>query len=273
MPITQFPSGDVKQTASGADLTGNPETAADTFNAMHDAAQKPVSPEQRGAQTGKPLNIGGGPSNPGAPGGSRPGKAVASGEETSRAASPAKGDAPAGPGGGNASGPAPRPSAPQAAPTFGNISKRQPEPGQGRVELSRVGGKWYEMGSGGANRLATGDYDYAVQDGRIYTSRYGDLEAAKGQRVTYAGGIHFRQDGVLATWDNASDSFKPAVEFAKQAGLPMDKFTPVLNSAAKLSARIPMSYKKGGEVAQVLKKLGVDEGNLAAFSQGKQILS
>jgi hypothetical protein len=271
MTITQFPSGDVKQTASGADLTGDPDTAADAFNAMHDAARNPESPGQTGAQTGRSLNIGGGPSNPGAPGGSQPGNAMANGTETSPATSQGKGDAAAGASGGSASAPAPRPSAPQAAPTFGNISKRQPEAGQGRVELSRVGGKWYEMGSGGANTLATGDYNYAVQDGRIYASRYGDLEAAKGQRVTYAGGIHFGQDGALATWDNASDSFKPASEFAKQAGLPMDKFTPALNPGAKLSARIPTSYKKGGEVAQVLKTLGVGENDLPAFSRGEKI--
>jgi hypothetical protein len=72
MTITQFPSGDVKQTASGADLTGDPDTAADAFNAMHDAARNPESPGQTGAQTGRSLNIGGGPSNPGAPGGSQP---------------------------------------------------------------------------------------------------------------------------------------------------------------------------------------------------------
>jgi hypothetical protein len=121
----------------------------------------------------------------------------------------------------------------QTAGTFRHVfDPRDPDPTQGRVELRNVKGKWFEVRGKKGQRLvpATGNYHYAVQNGRIYVSRYGHPEAAKGARVAFAGDIRFAQDGVIERWDNGSGSYRPAAYFAPQAanqvGLPIGKFVP-----------------------------------------------
>lgn len=119
--------------------------------------------------------------------------------------------------------------------TFRHVfNPRDPDPTQHRLELKRVDGKWFEVRGKKGERLvpATGNYHYAIQDGRLFVSRYGHPEAAKGGRVAGAGDISFGKDGVVERWDNGSGSYRPAAEFAKRAGeqigLPTDgdKFRP-----------------------------------------------
>jgi hypothetical protein len=130
-------------------------------------------------------------------------------------------------------------------PTFGNLSGRQPA--EGRIELRRIGDTWYEIRPGLRGRvLATHRYHYAVQDGRIWASRYGHVEAARGQRVTFAGDIRFTEDGALINWDNASGSFKPASHFATQTGLPLDKFVDV--PGPKKQLQLAVFQPKPGEI-------------------------
>jgi hypothetical protein len=133
-----------------------------------------------------------------------------------------------------------------AGPTFGNLSGRQPA--EGRIELKQIGGKWYEIRPGLRGRvLATHRYHFAVQDGRIWASRYGHVEAARGQRVTFAGDLHFTGDGNLIKWDNGSGSFRPAAHFATQAGLPFDKFEPT-PPRPKKTVQMAVFQPKPGEV-------------------------
>jgi hypothetical protein len=131
------------------------------------------------------------------------------------------------------------------APTFGNLSGRLPA--EGRIELRRIGETWYEIRRGLRGRvLATQTYHYAVQEGRIWASRYGHVEAAQGQRVTFAGDIRFTESGTLINWDNGSGSFKPASHFATQVGLPPDRFIAV--PGPKKQVQLAVFQPKPGEV-------------------------
>ena len=104
-------------------------------------------------------------------------------------------------------------------PTFNNLSGRVPVGGQ-RIELREVNGRWLEITPGGGGvRPAHGTYSFVTQDGRIWGSRYGHVEASMGQRVSYAGQVWFDTGG-LQKWSNESGSYRPAGEFAAQAGLP-----------------------------------------------------
>jgi hypothetical protein len=131
--------------------------------------------------------------------------------------------------------------------TFRHVfDPRDPDPTQGRVELRNVKGKWFEVRGKNGQRLvpATGNYHYAVQNGRIYVSRYGHPEAAKGGRVAFAGDIRFAQAGVLERWDNGSGSYRPAAYFAPQAanqvGLPIDKFAPAGTAGPGKKVQLPV---------------------------------
>jgi hypothetical protein len=121
-------------------------------------------------------------------------------------------------------GVAPSQAVPLRQPTFGDLTGRTPVAGH-RVELRQIGGQWFEINlESNARTLATGRYNFVVQDGRTYGSRYGHLEAAAGGRITFAGQIVFSQGGQLDHWNAGSGSYRPAESFAQQAGLPMNRF-------------------------------------------------
>ena len=94
-------------------------------------------------------------------------------------------------------------------PTFGNLTDRAPEPGH-RVELRQIGGRWYEINPENNRRtIATHRYNFVLQDGRTYGSRYGHLEAASGRRVTFAGQMVFSQPGQLDHWNAGPEASSP----------------------------------------------------------------
>jgi RHS repeat-associated protein len=99
-------------------------------------------------------------------------------------------------------------------PTFGNLFP-------GDVPLGRTAGTLAELQVG----EATGTFDFVVQEGKV-TLGEGHPYLAGGGRVDYAGSITL-SEGLITRWTNASGHFRPAAQFAGQAGLPMSHFTPV----------------------------------------------
>jgi hypothetical protein len=104
-------------------------------------------------------------------------------------------------------------------PTFGPLDPSIVPRGGFRVELEKIGGKWYEIDLDTRNRkLASDKYSFVVQDGRVYASRYGHPEAALGKRVALAGEIAFESEGILKGWTAGSGSYRGAQHFAVQVG-------------------------------------------------------
>ena len=99
-----------------------------------------------------------------------------------------------------------------------------------RYEVVFRDGKWYTINSNGVVRSASGRYNFVVQDGRIYVSRYGGhIDIAGGKKVQYAGEIQFSgrtTRGSLRWWNNYSGHYRPFSNCANQAKLPLDKFIP-----------------------------------------------
>ena len=56
----------------------------------------------------------------------------------------------------------------------------------------------------------------------------GHINLSRGQPVEYAGQLRFSRDGQLKSWNNASGHYEPRAVKAPQAGLPMDKFIPLI---------------------------------------------
>ncbi len=115
-------------------------------------------------------------------------------------------------------------------PTFGNLPRDEPVSGF-RLKLEQIKGKWYEIlpGREQNKRRAAGWYDFVVQGDEIWAEKVksplGHTEAARGGRVKYAGQIKFTShSGKITVWNNGSGHFRPAGSFAKNAGLPLDKF-------------------------------------------------
>ena len=136
------------------------------------------------------------------------------------------------------------------APTFGWLQS-DPETGRvapprivDRVELREIKGRWYEIRVGQTDKpmaaLATGQYNFVVQDGRTWASRYSHGSASGGGRVQYAGQIQFGAPGSLSFWNPASGSYKPAETFATQAGLPADRFQPLPTGLEKKKVQLPV---------------------------------
>jgi hypothetical protein len=113
-------------------------------------------------------------------------------------------------------------------PTLGPLNPNITPRGGFRFGLEKIGGKWYEIELGTVNRkLASGYYSFVVQEGRVYASHYGHLEAALGKRVALAGEMIFANEGVLEGWTAGSGSYRGAQSFAIQAGeqVGLDKVT------------------------------------------------
>ncbi len=124
-------------------------------------------------------------------------------------------------------------------PTFSNLPRDQPKSGVRRFQLVNRGQFWYELRNGQLRR-ARGAYAFVATSNRgIWAVRLsqridaigGHTEAAQGGRVVFAGEIHFRSGrnnrGRLLRWSNASGHYRPARQFAGNAGLPLERFEPI----------------------------------------------
>jgi len=118
-------------------------------------------------------------------------------------------------------------------PTFGNLPQDDPLPsGSRRLRLVERNGKWVEIAPGRTpeTRTARGNYDFVILPGSDTVwavksgGRLGHTEAARGGRVVWAGLITFSNKGALKEWTNASGHHLPAGRFAKNAGLPMERY-------------------------------------------------
>lgn len=138
--------------------------------------------------------------------------------------------------------------APVAPPTVGNLPREDTIPAR-KVALKMVDGKWKEVVRGKPPRTARGWYDYVLKDGQFvavkrtaegdkaalenYGRPPGHTEAAGGQRVTYAGKVHFSKSGQVTHWDDQSGHYRPAESVRNpvvEAGFPENKFR--VNEAA-----------------------------------------
>jgi hypothetical protein len=147
------------------------------------------------------------------------------------------------------------------APTFGNLPGDVPLPGSGfkRVELKKVDDVWYEVSPRAPMSRASGNYDFVVQDGRIWAVKskgpFGHTEAAGGGRVAYAGQVKFGgpggRRGVVTEWSNASGHYAPVSAFkenAVKAGLPEDKFVPIKGEKPEQGPQLPVAQPRPGHV-------------------------
>lgn len=132
-------------------------------------------------------------------------------------------------------------------PTYGNLPRDLPAAGSSGevVRLKNVGGTWKEIGPR-YSRTARGNYDFVVKDGEIFAVKakrtmgaFGHTEAARGERVNWAGQVQF-EAGQVKSWDDGSGHYRPLSsarqpaapgeppktwrEPAVKAGLPDDKF-------------------------------------------------
>lgn len=147
-------------------------------------------------------------------------------------------------------------------PTFGNLPQDEPilmdDKGRPirRVELVKEGEVWFEKLGKGKFR-AEGTYDFVVRGNKIIAvkgsnvvgaTNPGHTEAAGGGRVKYAGTIKFATSkiakGTLLEWSNASGHYAPVKEFATAAGLPMDKFKPLVGPKPPMGPQLPVSQLK-----------------------------
>jgi hypothetical protein len=119
-------------------------------------------------------------------------------------------------------------------PTYGNLPREAPALGSSReiVRLKNVGGTWKEVGPR-YTRTARGNYDFVVKDGEIFAVKakrtpgaIGHTEAARGERVNWAGQVEF-EAGQVRAWNDGSGHYRPISSMrqpAVQAGLPDDRF-------------------------------------------------
>lgn len=119
-------------------------------------------------------------------------------------------------------------------PTYGNLPRDLPAPGTSGdvVRLRNVGGSWKEVGPR-YTRTARGNYDFVVKDGEIFAVKakntmgaIGHTEAARGERVNWAGQVEF-EGGKVKAWNDGSGHYRSLSSMrqpAVQAGLPDEKF-------------------------------------------------
>ncbi len=129
-------------------------------------------------------------------------------------------------------------------PTYGNLPRDMPAPGSSGdvVRLRQVNGSWKEVGPK-YTRTARGNYDFVVKDKEIFAVKtkrtlgggYGHTEAARGERVNWAGQVEF-EGGKVKTWNDGSGHYRslssmrqPAVD----AGMPKDKFVQHVETAPR----------------------------------------
>ncbi|EHK63462.1 DUF4157 domain-containing protein [Achromobacter arsenitoxydans] len=120
-----------------------------------------------------------------------------------------------------------------SGPTYGNLPRDAPAPGSSGdvVRLRKVNDTWKEIGPK-YTRTARGNYDFVVKDGEIFAVKtkktlgggYGHTEAARGERVNWAGQVEF-ESGKVKTWNDGSGHYRPLSSMnhpAVKAGLPDD---------------------------------------------------
>jgi len=119
-------------------------------------------------------------------------------------------------------------------PTYGNLPRDAPAFGSSRdvIRLKNVNGTWKEVG-GRYGRTARGNYDFVVKDGEIFAVKaknrmgaIGHTEAARGERVNWAGQVEF-EGGKVKSWNDGSGHYRSLSSMrqpAVQAGLPDEKF-------------------------------------------------
>lgn len=119
-------------------------------------------------------------------------------------------------------------------PTYGNLPRDLPAARSAGevVRLKNIGGTWKEVGPR-YTRTARGNYDFVVKDGEIFAVKakrslgaIGHTEAARGERVNWAGQVQF-EAGQVKAWDDGSGHYRSLSslrEPAVQAGLPDEKF-------------------------------------------------
>jgi hypothetical protein len=148
-------------------------------------------------------------------------------------------------------------------PTFGNLPRDEPDQVgmRRRVELvEEEKDVWYEKWSNGQKFRAQGPYRFVVQDGKIWAVKgpinvmggpnFGHTEAAAGGPVEYAGTVRFGHGtttrGHVKEWSNASGHYAPVRyrKFAEAAGLPMDRFKPVMGGNPELGPQLPVFQKQ-----------------------------
>lgn len=124
-------------------------------------------------------------------------------------------------------------------PTFGNLMPEDVfNPKITTFKLEFVGGDWWEVrppGSGKQRRLAKGTYNYVVKGDVIHAHRtWGHVQLGRGERVSFAGEIHFLEPGKLDTWTNASGHTRASKTFVQgdrmrlaRLGLEEAKFVPL----------------------------------------------
>ncbi|MBW4614023.1 MAG: hypothetical protein KME21_12260 [Desmonostoc vinosum HA7617-LM4] len=104
-----------------------------------------------------------------------------------------------------------------------------------RHELFFDGNKWRYKTFQNKVFTPNGEYNFIVQGGNIYIARQkfglGDhIDITKGNNVDFAGQIRFghnkKNKGQIKYWNNASGHYKPSVNEAGNAGLPLDLFIP-----------------------------------------------
>lgn len=122
-----------------------------------------------------------------------------------------------------------------SGPTYGNLPRDLPAPGSSGevVRLRNVNGTWKEVGPKYV-RTARGNYDFVVKDGEIFAVKskrtvgggYGHTEAARGERVNWAGQVDF-ESGKVKTWNDGTGHYRSLSTMrdpAVRAGLPDKKF-------------------------------------------------
>ncbi|WP_158685878.1 DUF4157 domain-containing protein [Achromobacter spanius] len=122
-----------------------------------------------------------------------------------------------------------------SGPTYGNLPRDLPAPGSSGdvVRLRNVNGTWKEVGPKYV-RTARGNYDFVVKDGEIFAVKskrtvgggYGHTEAARGERVNWAGQVDF-ESGKVKTWNDGTGHYRSLSSMrdpAVRAGLPDEKF-------------------------------------------------
>jgi hypothetical protein len=171
------------------------------------------------------------------------------------------------------------------APTFGNLPQDEPAPtGKHRVKLVQSGGKWRDVVPNRVppKRTAKGSYDFVVmENGSIWavksSSNFGHTEAALGERVKWAGHIQFNKKGQLTGWSNASGHYIPSGEFARNAGLSMDKFQrrhrgPVTRPDFRREGpQLPVFQPKKGDVFYRPGDTGTKPGSTQTGNPGKTV--
>jgi hypothetical protein len=133
---------------------------------------------------------------------------------------------------------APSPPEQKAPKLFPNLIPEDVPKKVGSFRLEMRDGKWVTVSSSGDVFTARGRYVFVTQGGKITVGRaprtmgfrqeVKHIDLSKGVPVEYAGEVEFTQKGQVRTWSNDSGHHLPDPKFAPQAGLPMDRFRPVI---------------------------------------------